>query len=153
MTARPIRSARIAVACSILIVALFTATAIVMPHANAGAHFGWKDQLGTAVVGLILGGAALIPTRPRLSADEQGVRTRAFLGAPREIPWRLVTAVEFPEKLRFARLVLPGDETIALYAVQRFDRERSVAVMRGLRELFARTHPEVSSQPPDAGSG
>jgi hypothetical protein len=43
--------------------------------------------------------------------------------------------VQFPDKLRFARLVLPGEETIALYAVQRFDRERSVAVMRDLRRL------------------
>jgi hypothetical protein len=43
--------------------------------------------------------------------------------------------VQFPDKLRFARLVLPGEETIALYAVQRSDRERSVAVMRGLRAL------------------
>jgi membrane protease YdiL (CAAX protease family) len=143
VTARPIRSARIAVACSLLIVALFSVTAIAMPHANAGAHFGWKDQIGTAVVGLILAALALIPTRPRLWADEQRVRTRAFLGPPREIPWELVTAVEFPDKLRFARLVLPGEETIALYAVQRLDRERSVAVMRGLRELFARTHPEL----------
>jgi len=51
--------------------------------------------------------------------------------------------VQFPDKLRFARLVLPGEETIALYAVQRFDRERSVAVMRGLRAL----HEAASTTP------
>jgi hypothetical protein len=143
VTARPVRSARIAVVAAVMIVILFGVTAIVMPHANAGAHFGVKDQVGTAVIGLILAAAALLPIRPRLWADEHEVRTRAFLGAPRAIPWELITAVEFPERLRFARLVLPGGDTVALYAVQRFDRARSVAVMRGLRELFARTHVEL----------
>ena len=72
---------------------------------------------------------------------------RADSGLPRpipEIPWDLIVAVQFPDKLRFARLVLPGEETIALYAVQRFDRERSVAVMRGLRAL----HEAASTTPP-----
>jgi Bacterial PH domain len=151
VTARPIRSARIAVASSIVIVIVFGVTAIVMPHANAGAHFSWKDQVGTAVVGLIIGAAALIPTRPRLWADVHSVRARAYLGAPRVIPWELVTAVEFPDKLRFARLVLPGEETVALYAVQRFDRERAVEVMRGLRQLFAQTHA-TAAEPPAASS-
>ena len=41
-----------------------------------------------------------------------------------------MTAVDFPPKARFGRLVLPGDELIVLYAVQRADAERSVAVMR-----------------------
>jgi Bacterial PH domain len=143
VTARPVRSARLAVAGAIVIVIVFGITAIVMPHANAGAHFGAKDQVGTAVIGVILGAAALLPTRPRLWADEHEIRARAYLGAPRVIPWELVTAVEFPEGLRFARVVLPGGDTLALYAVQRFDRERSVAVMRGLRELFARTHADL----------
>jgi hypothetical protein len=48
--------------------------------------------------------------------------------------------VEFPSKVRFARLVLPGEETLALYAVQRLDRDQAVDVMRRLRALFAATH-------------
>jgi hypothetical protein len=35
--------------------------------------------------------------------------------------------------------VLPGDETLALYAVQRLDREQAVETMRGLRALLAAT--------------
>jgi len=140
VTARPIRTSRIAIASAVLIVVAFGVTALVMTHANAGAHFHWKDQVGTAVLGLILGGLALLPTRPRLYADAKGVYSRAYLGAPRFIPWDLVVDVQFPDKLRFARLVLPADETVALYAVQRIDRERSVAVMRGLRQLYAQTH-------------
>ena len=42
---------------------------------------------------------------------------------------------------RFARLVLPGDETLAVYAVQRLDKADAIEAMRGLRRLFAATHP------------
>ena len=80
-----------------------------------------------------------------LRADIHSVRTRAYLGPFREIPWELIVAVQFPDKLRFARLVLPGEETIALYAVQRFDRERSVAVMRDLRALYEAASTTPSS--------
>ncbi len=147
VTARPIRTYRVGVAAAIFIVVVFAITAVVMPHANAGASFDWKDQLGTGVLGLIIGGAALLPTRPRLRADAHAVYTRAYLGPYHEIPWELVKGVEFPGKLRFARLVLPGDETVALYAVQRYDREHAVATMRGLRQLFAETHPARDVRP------
>jgi hypothetical protein len=66
---------------------------------------------------------------------------RAFLGGWRVVPWDLVVRVEFPSNVRFARLVLPGEETLAIYAVQRMDHERAVSAMRGLRRLFAETHP------------
>jgi Bacterial PH domain len=146
VTARPIRTAQISILASAIILIVFVITAIVMPQANAGIEFNWKDQIGTAVIGVVLAGTALLPTRPRLRADIHGVRTRAYLGPFREIPWDLVVAVQFPDKLRFARLVLPGEETVALYAVQRFDRERSVAVMRGLRTLY-----DAASATPSTG--
>jgi hypothetical protein len=53
----------------------------------------------------------------------------------------MVVRVEFPSNVRFARLVLPGEETLAVYAVQRLDRAYAVEAMRGLRRLFAETHP------------
>ena len=63
------------------------------------------------------------------------------MGNYRTIPWAAVVAVEFPSNVRFARLRLPADETLAIYAVQRMDREDAVVAMRGLRALFAITHP------------
>ena len=45
--------------------------------------------------------------------------------------------VDFPSKVRFARVVLPADETLAIYAVQRVDAERAVDSMRRLRALYA----------------
>ena len=79
--------------------------------------------------------------RPRLRADAKAVHLRGYIGNWRTIPWDAVVAVEFPSNVRFARLVLPGDETLALYAVQRADRERAVETMRRLRGLFAAAHP------------
>jgi hypothetical protein len=144
VTAQPIRTSQLSYLASAAILIIFVVVALVMPHANAGAHFTWKDQLGTGVLGVIIAGAALLPTRPRLRADAEGVSTRAYLGPFHHIPWDLVVDVQFPDKLRFARLVLPGDETIALYAVQRVDRENAVRVMRELRELHAQSGKPVA---------
>ena len=141
VTARPILLTRIAWACASAVVVIFVIIALVMTRDNAGAHFGGKDQIGAAVLGLIIASGFWLLTRPRLIADSTSVRIRSFAGDYRTIPWEVVVAVEFPNNVRFARLVLPGEETFALYAVQRLDKERSVAVMRGLRALFAATHP------------
>lgn len=135
--ARPIVMSRLGYACAVVVLVVFVATAVVMRHANAGAHFGVKDQMGTALLGVIIGGLFLMLTRPRLHADRSGIRMRSFLGGWRTVPWQVVERVEFPAKVRFARIVLPADETLALYAVQRVDRAQAVDVMRRLRGLLA----------------
>ncbi len=139
--ARPLRMSRIGYVSAVIVFGIFLITSLVMPHANAGAHFGVKDQAGTAVLGVVIGGLFLTLTRPRLHADASGVRLRSFLGGWRTVPWEVIVAVEFPSKLRFARLVLPGDEALAIYAVQRMDKDQAVDVMRRLRALYAATRP------------
>jgi len=139
--ARPVRAGRIANGTALVVFAIFIVVAIVMPHANAGATFGWKDQVFTVVLGAIIAGGVHLPARPRLRADPEAVRMRSYLGTWRTIPWDAVVGVEFPRNVRFARLVLPGDEILALYAVQRLDRERAVEAMQGLRRLFAASRP------------
>src|SRR4051812_45076949 len=120
VSARPIRSSRIAYICAAVVLITFVVTALVMKSDNAGAYFNDKDQVGTVVVGVILAGLCLMPTRPRVVANTEAVRLRSFLGGWRTVPWDLVVRVDFPSKLRFARLVLPGEEALAIYAVQRF---------------------------------
>ena len=142
VTARPVKSTRIAISCAAVVLAVFIVVAIVMPHANAGAQFTWKDQVATGILGVVFAGMILVFTRPRLRADVNGIEIRNHWGPYKSIPWDIVVGVEFAERRHLARLVLPGEETIALYAVQRLDRERSVATMRGLRALYARTHPD-----------
>ena len=147
VTARPVRMTKIGRWTAAFVVVLFIVIAFVMTTANAGVTFDRKDQVGTAILGLIIASGFLLLTRPSLIADETSVRSRSFLGDYRTIPWEVVVRVEFPAKARFARLVLPGDELLALYAVQRMDRQESVETMRRLRELFALTHPAPGPAP------
>ena len=141
VTARPVVMSRVGYACAAIVLVAFVVVALLMRRDNAGASFGDKDQVGTVVIGVILAGLFIMLTRPRLRADIEAVRLRAFLGGWRVVPWELVVRIEFPSNVRFARLVLPGDEALAIYAVQRMDRDRAVEAMRGLRRLFAATHP------------
>jgi hypothetical protein len=137
ITARPVFTARLAWVAAVIVFAVFIVIAFVMPHDNAGATFGPKDQVGTGVLGLLIAAGFWLLTRPRLVADSDSIRLRSFAGSYRTIPWSYVLDVQFPSNARFGRLVLPGEEVMVLYAVQRLDKERSVAVMSELRELHA----------------
>lgn len=144
VTARPVVLSRISWCLAAVTVIIFTVISLVMTRDSAGAHFVPKDQIGTFVLGLIIASGFWLLSRPRLIADATSVRLRSFAGNYRTVPWAAVTRVEFPSNSRFGRLVLPGEEIFALYAVQRLDKERSVEVMRGLRALFAATHPTTA---------
>jgi hypothetical protein len=142
--ARPHFTAKIAWAASGLVLVAFVVTALVMKRYNAGADFTDKDQVGTVVIGIVCALLLVMPTYPRLIADENDIRLRSFLGNYRVIPWDIVVDVRFPSKVRFAQLVLPGEETLAIYAIQRWDKEQAVRAMDELRALFAATHPAKS---------
>jgi hypothetical protein len=141
--ARPVRTARIGYALAVVVFATFVVVALVMRRANDGVPFSYKDQWGTAFVGFVLAGLCLMPTRPRLRADREAIRTRAFLGGWRTIPWAAVVRLDFPRNVRFARIVLPAEEAIAIYAVQRWDGQRAVVAMRGLRALLEASRAEA----------
>jgi hypothetical protein len=147
VTARPVLMSRIGYASAAFVLCLFVVIALVMTHASAGAHFGIKDQYATVVIGIVLAGLLFMLTRPRMVADTESVRTRSFLGGWRTIPWEVIVRVEFPSSVRFARLVLPADETLALYAVQRMDKVEAVAVMRDLRALAAQVQAGRDASP------
>ena len=144
MSARPIRTARIANASAAVALVVFVVAALLQHRDNAGAYFGYKDHIFTVVIGLIVAGGLRLPARPRMTADLEAVRTRGYLGNWRTIPWAAIVAVEFPSNVRFARLRLPGEETLAVYAIQRMDREYAVAAMRDLRALFAASRAGAS---------
>jgi hypothetical protein len=141
VTARPVVLARVGYASAAVVLAVFIVVAVFMRSDNAGAHFVENDQIATVLIGVVLAGMCLMPTRPRMRADMSGVRLRSFLGGWRFVPWDLIVRVEFPSKVRFARLVLPGEETFAIYAIARVDKARAVRSMRALRELFATVRP------------
>lgn len=124
-----------------IVAVAFIICGLALGHTSNGAHFTTADQFGIAGTGILVAIGILAFTRPRLRADADGLDVKAFFGGWRHIDWDLVVAVEFPPKVRFARLVLPGEELIPLFAVQRGDAERSVEVMQQLRQLFAASHP------------
>ena len=143
--ARPIRSGRIAHIVGAVVFVIFVFVAVVMRRDNAGATFGHLDQVFTVVLGALAATGLHLISRPRLYADRNAIRLRGFVGNGRVIPWDVVVAVEFPSSVRFARVRMPGEETLAIYAVQRGDKAAAVAAMRGLRQLFELTHPEANA--------
>ena len=137
VTARPERLRLWCAGVGVAIVVALVFVALRLPHSADGTSFHRGDQYAMVGVGLLLAGACWLPTRPRLRADRTAVHVRGIIGAYKTVPWSVVRSVEFRPRWRWARVVLPADETISLYAVQRLDGARSVEVMRSLRELHA----------------
>jgi hypothetical protein len=140
VTSRPERLRLWCAGVGLLIVVACAIVAVLLPHSDDGTAFHRGDQYAVLGVGILIGGACWLPTRPRLRADHTALHVRGILGPGRTVPWSVVRSVEFRARWRWARLVLPADETISLYAVQRLDGARSVTVMRSLRELHAAAH-------------
>lgn len=136
MEARPHLTARIGWISAAVVLGVFVIIAFVMLHHTAGARLVSNDRLATIVIGVILAGLCIMPTRPRLRADADGVHIRGFLGGYRDVPWDLIVRIDFPRKVRFPRIVFAAEETLPIYAIQRWDKQYAVAAMRELRVLF-----------------
>lgn len=140
---RPVVIGRWAVVGAVAVLALFVVIALTMTGGeSAGAPFSSADQIATGVVGLFAAAGVLLLAQPRLVADRAGLRTKAWAGTFRFIPWELVVDVRFPSTARFARVVLPGEEYLSLYAVHRWDGERAVVTMDRLRGLQEQVRSE-----------
>lgn len=120
---------------AVAVLAALVTTALILPGSSDGVPFNGGDQIGIAGLGVLIAIGLWAPTRPRLIATRDGVRIRGVFGNFRFVPWAVVRSVEFRPKWRWARLMLPADETISLYAVQRADGSRAAATMRDLRAL------------------
>ncbi len=119
---------------AVVTVALFVAIAVVLRAVQTGVYFRFADQVAIVLLGLFIAGGLLLFARPRVRADAEGIEVRNLLG-PRRFAWSEVRQVSFPDGARWARLELPADEYIPMLAIQAFDGERAVAVMRELRRL------------------
>jgi Bacterial PH domain len=120
-------------------VAVFTVVAVFLKDSDTGVIFHTSDQVAMVGIGLVLAGAVLWATWPRVRADAEGIEVRNLLG-PRRFSWDLVRHVSFPDGAAWARLELPADEYVPMMAIQAIDGERAVAAMRELRRL----HRDVS---------
>ena len=143
---RPRRVRWVAVALAVLLVALFSLVGALLRRSDTGVYFRTEDQVAMVLLGVFLGGAALLFARPRVRADADGVYVRNIVTS-HQLPWALVLRVSFPEGASWARLELPDDEYLAVMAIQAADRGYAVDAIRRLRELHRRYAPVVAADP------
>ncbi|SDC15860.1 PH domain-containing protein [Actinokineospora iranica] len=142
MTARPRKVRFVSAVFAVVFVAVFSVVAVLLRNTPTGVYFQLSDQIAMVGIGVLLACGALWLTRPRVSADAEGVTVRNLLGSTR-YPWSVVQSVSFPDGAAWARLELPDDEYVPIMAVQSIDGERAVTAIRELRKLHrAQWHPE-----------
>lgn len=144
---RPTRSPRYAWAIAIILVILHVTFGALMRVSNTGTHFRVTDEVGLAMIGVVLAGCVLLFTRPRLRVGPDGVAVRNLL-AERLFGWESVRGIWYPDKGAWARLELPEYEHVAVMAVQALDGDRAVAAMTRFRELREKYGVLSGEQPP-----
>ncbi len=99
-------------------------------------QFARGDQAAMIGLGVLIGLGILSFARPRVQADEAGVRVRNVIGGY-ELPWSVVRAVRFDRSSPWATLELLDDETVSVHALQAVDKDYAVDGVRTLRALHA----------------
>lgn len=144
---RPRRVTMWAWAAAIVAVGAMVVVGLLLRNTNEGVEFRTADQVSLIGVGVVLGGAILTVTRPRLRVDRQGLRVRNMLGEE-HVPWALVVKVSYPVGAPWAQILMPDDEIKPLMAIQAMDRGRAVAALEAVRELQAKYGPPPPVPPP-----
>jgi len=136
--ARPQKARIIAYVLAPVVVVVFTLIAFGL-HGKTGdgpGYFQRGDQAAMIGLGLCAAAAIMLIVRPRVEADEHGVRVRNIIGGY-DLPWETVRAVTFGRGAPWLTLDLHDDERVAVMAVQMTDKEYAVKAARGLRALHA----------------
>lgn len=141
---RPHLTPYFAYGAAFLIVAAHIAVGFLLRVGSTGVIFQTADQVAFGVLGVVLGGAVLLLTRPRLRVGAAGLSVRNVLG-DKLIPWSDVVDVAFPPGARWARVELHDDEYIPVLAVQSVDKDRAVEAMDTVRALMATYRPEPAA--------
>ncbi|WP_238011471.1 PH domain-containing protein [Dactylosporangium sp. AC04546] len=138
VTARPQRARIIAYVLAAVVVVVFTLIAFGL-HGKTGdgpGYFQRGDQAAMIGLGLCAAAGILLMTRPRVVADERGVRVRNIIGSY-DLPWEVVRAVTFGRGAPWLTLDLEDDERVAVMAVQMADKDYAVQAARSLRALHS----------------
>ena len=134
---RPHLTPYFAYGAAFLIAAAHIAVGFLLKVGSSGVIFRTADQVGIAVLGIIIAALILLFARPRLRVGPAGIGVRNLV-AERVIPWSEVVDVSFPVGARWARVDLPDDEYVPAMAVQAVDKGRAVDAMDHIRDLVAR---------------
>ncbi|MCM6776746.1 PH domain-containing protein [Nocardia sp. CDC159] len=134
---RPRRSVRTARIVAAVIAIAFTAAGIATPHTSTGVNLRVADQIAIVCFGLLLAGAVLLLTRPRVRVGPGGVSIRNILGDS-DFRWPDIRGVSIPDKKAWARLELVGDEYVPMLAIRVNDGEHAARAMDRFRALGAK---------------
>ena len=129
------------------VVATMVVIGLLLRDTNEGVAFRTADQIALIGIGLVIGGAMLTITRPRLRVDRQGLRIRNMLGEDL-VPWALVVRVSYPVGAPWAQVLMPDDEIKPLMAIQAMDRGRAVDALDKVRALQAQYGPPPTQRKP-----
>lgn len=140
-TYRGRRTPRYATVVAALFVVAHVAVGIVLRVSDTGVRFRVTDQIGLAMIGVVLGGVIMTLTLPRIRVGRSGVAVRNVLGE-RTFDWDDVEGIWYPDSGHWARLELPAFEHVPVMAIQANDGSRAVEAMDTIRELLARYRPE-----------
>jgi hypothetical protein len=135
LVVRPRQLTRVARVVAVVTVVVFAVVGYALTRTTGDMQFGPVDQALMTATGLLLAGAALLFTRARVVAGDDGVRVRNAFGE-KALPWGVVTAVRFDESSSWASLELRDDDEVALLAVQAADGDSAVEAVRALRALL-----------------
>ena len=134
---RPHRSVRNSSIIAAVIAVLFILAGVLSNHSRTGVNFRGADQVAVIVFGLLLAGAVLLLTRPRVRVGARGVVVRNILGDS-EFQWEDIRGVSIPDKKSWARLELSSDEYVPMLAIRVNDKDYAARVMDRFRELGAK---------------
>jgi hypothetical protein len=146
VTARPHRLVVVAWVCAVALVVVFSLIATALTgETEGGGVFARGDQAAMVGLGILMAAGILLFTRPRVRGDERGLHVRNVLGSY-DLPWEVVRAVRFSDSSPWASLDLQDDDTIALMAIQRSDRDTALTAVRGLRALLAEHRSRAAAE-------
>ena len=119
MTYRPRRARKAAVVAAVAVVVLFTAVSFGLTGSTGEgqAVFQRGDQAAMIGLGFAFAAGILLFLRPKVAADERGVRVQNVIGAY-DLPWEVVREVRFDRGASFASLELEDDELVTIVALQ-----------------------------------
>ena len=118
-----------------LVVVSFSVLAAALTSGAGGQTFHLGDQVAMMGLGLLMAGAILLLTRPRIEADSTGIWVRNVAG-PKAVPWQVVRGITLLDGSPWASLELHDDDRIPLMAVQANDGARAVEAVLALRRLL-----------------
>ena len=132
------KARKIAVVSAVVVVLVFTGIALTLHgRTDSGdSYFHIEDQFAMVGLGLLAAAGILMFTRPRIVADDRGVRVRNLLGW-KEIPWELISAVRFDRGSPWVAIDLRNDDVISVMAVQAVDKDYALSTVRTLRSMLA----------------